>query len=302
MGRRTKQSWKRNRAEWLTFLAFVSPNLVLFALFTYWPIVYSAYLSFMDWNLLTARGAFVELANYRVVFTDPQIRTVIGNTLIYACAVVCVAQALAFALALLLNRNVRGQVFFRTLAFAPHVTTTAAAALVWVLLLDPDLGPSSVLYNALGIHGPHFLASSKLALWAIVSIGVWKEVGFASIFFLAGLQTLPRDCYEAAELETDSGWKVFRHLTLPLMSPVVFFLSVSGFIAAIKAFDVVSVMTQGGPVYPASSTYVYHLYRLAFQEFRAGDASAFAVVFFVITVAITGLQFRLARKWVHYGD
>ena len=302
MWQRAQHSWRRNRREWLTFIAFVAPNLLLFGLFTFWPIVYSVFLSVRDWNLLTGQGAFVGLDNFRDLAADPQVWKVLANTLIYACAVVGIAQCLAFVLALLLNHDVPGRTVFRTLAFTPHVTTTAAAALVWVLLLDPDQGPLGPVYGALGAHGPRILADSRLALGAVISLGIWKEVGFASLFFLAGLQSLPHDCYEAADIETDSRWAIFRHITLPLMSPVVFFLSVSGFIAAIKAFDVVSVMTQGGPVYPASSTYVYHLYRLAFQQFRAGEASAFAVVFFAVTVVVTALQFRLARRWVHYGD
>ena len=177
----------------------------------------------------------------------------------------------------------------------------AAAALVWVLMLDPELGPLSGLYRWAGLEGPRWLESSALALWAIVLVGTWKEIGFASLFFVSGLQGLPKDCYEAANLDGASGARRFWHLTIPLMSPVIFFLMVSGFIAAMKMFDIVAIMTAGGPVYPASSTYVYHLYKTAFRDFDYAYASSIALVFFGLILAVTILQFRMARRWVHYG-
>lgn len=298
---RLQRSWKRDKREWLAFLAFVAPNFILFTVFTYWPIVYSFFLSFTRWNFLTPDRENVGWANYTRLADDPAFWEVLGNTLTYAISVVLIAQGLAFFLALLLNRRVPGQPFFRTIAFTPHITTTAAAALVWILLLDPRLGPLSAVYNLLGVPGPRWLASSTLALWAIIIVGIWKEIGFSSVFFLAGLQGINQDYYEAAEVDGASGFAVLRHVTIPLMTPVIFFLMVSGFIQAIKAFDVVAIMTEGGPVYPASATYVYHLYQLAFRNFRAGYASAFAIIFFVVIIAVTLFQLKFSERWVHYG-
>ena len=299
---RAGRSWRRKRSEWLAFLAFVAPNFLIFIVFTYWPILYSFYLSFTRWNFLTPQIESVGLQNYVRLMKDAYFWKVLGNTLTYAFSVVLIAQALAFFLALLLNRKLRGQPFFRTVAFTPHITTTAAAALVWVLILDPRLGPLSHLYNALGVQGPRWLASTALALWAVIIVGIWKEIGFSSVFFLAGLQGINKDYYEAAYVDGASHWAVLRYITVPLMSPVIFFLMVSGFIAAMKAFDIVAIMTEGGPVYPASSTYVYHLYQLAFRNFRAGYASAFAMIFFVVIILITLFQIRTSERWVHYGD
>lgn len=297
------RGWRRNRREWLTFLAFVAPNFILFGVFTYWPILYSFWLSFTRWNFLPARPMeAVGLSNYVQLLRDPVFWKVLGNSLTYATSVVIVAQSLAFFLALLLNEKIRGQPFFRTMAFTPHITTTAAAALVWVLLLDPSLGPLSHLYKALGVQGPRWLASSDLALWAIILVGIWKEIGFASVFFLAGLQNINREYYEAAWVDGASRWAILRHITLPLMTPVIFFLMVSGFIQAMKAFDVVAIMSEGGPVYPDSATYVYHLYQLAFRNFRAGYASAFAMIFFVVIIAVTLYQLRASERWVQYGE
>ncbi len=296
------RSWRRNRRDWLTFLAFVAPNFLIFAVFTYWPILYSFYLSFTRWNFLTPNMKFVGLRNYPRLLQDEYFWEVLGNTFTYTFSVVLIAQGLAFLLALLLNRRVRGQPFFRTVSFTPHITTTAAAALVWVLILDPNLGPLSHIYNALGVQGVRWLASSTLALWAIIIVGIWKEIGFSSVFFLAGLQNINKDLYEAAQVDGASAWHLFRHITVPMMTPVMFFLMVSGLIQAMKAFDVVAVMTEGGPVYPSSATYVYHLYQLAFRNFRAGYASAFAMFFFVAIIVITLFQLRVSEKWVQYGE
>jgi multiple sugar transport system permease protein/sn-glycerol 3-phosphate transport system permease protein len=290
----------RRRREGLTFLAFAGPNLILFSLFTYWPVIYSTYLSLTDWNLIAAKPTFVGLANYSELFTNTESWRVAGNTLIYALCVVVSAQMIAFALALLLNRPMPARTLFRTLAFTPYVTTTAAAALAWVLLLDPRLGPLSSVYRTLGIEGPDLLRSGAGSLAAIIIVGSWKEIGFATVFFIAGLQLIDRSLHESASLEGAGPWAQIRFITIPLLTPVIFFLGLAGFIAALKAFDSVYMMTEGGPVYPDSSTYVFHLYKTAFRDFRAGLASAFAVIFFVLTVLITGAQFRLARRWVHY--
>ena len=298
----SKTSVRRNWSERLTFLAFVAPNFLLFIGFTYWPILYSAYLSLTNWNFLTPAPTFAGLENYFLLAKDEKFWAVLSNSLTYALSVVLIAQGLAFLLALLLNRKLPGQPFFRTLAFAPHITMTAAAALVWVLLLDPQLGPLSHIYNALGVQGPRWLASSALALWAVIIVGIWKEIGFSSVFFLAGLQGINHDYYDAARVDGASTWAILRQITLPLMTPVIFFLMVSGFIQAMKAFDTVAIMTAGGPVYPDSATYVYHLYKLAFRDFRAGYASAFAVIFFVVIMAMTLAQLKLSDRWVHYGE
>ncbi len=294
------RKWRRNKKEYLTFLAFFAPNLILFVVFTYWPIIYSVYLSFFRWNFLTPTGQFVYFDNYTRLLQDPVVWTVVGNTLTYALSVVIIAQSLAFLLALLLNRRLFGQSFFRTVAFTPHITTTAAAALVWAFVLNPTFGPLSYIYRALGVPGINWLNSVVLALWAIIIVGIWKEIGFASVFFLAGLQGINKEYYEAARVDGASGWAILRHITLPLMTPVIFFLSVSGLIAAFKAFDIVAIMTAGGPVYPASSTYVYHLYQLAFRNFRAGYASTFALAFFVIMILLTIIQVKGSERWVHY--
>lgn len=296
MTRAIRRHWR----EWLTFLAFIAPNLALFIAFTYWPIVHTVYLSFHQWNLLAPDPEWVGLTNYAELLGGAEFWRVTFNTIAYAVVVVVVAQTCAFLLAILLNAPLRGRTLFRTIAFLPHVTATAAAALVWVVLLHPRFGPLASAYSALGVEGPNFLSSTVLALVAVMAVGVWREIGFATLFFLAGLQSLPTETYESAAIDGAPPWTRVRHITIPLISPVIFFLLVSGFIAALKAFDLVAIMTEGGPVYPSSSVYVYHLYKLAFRDFQSGVASAFAIIFFAATVVFTAIQFRAAARWVHY--
>lgn len=292
--------WRRERHEWLAFAAFVFPNLVLFGVFTYWPVLNTAWMSMRSGGAGAYGTRFALFENYWRLFADPVFWRVILNTLVFAAAVIVIAQCVAFGVALLLNRRLCGRVLFRTLAFLPYVTTPAAAALVWVVLLDPQYGPLGAVYRVFGLEAVNLLERSGLALGALILVGAWKEIGIASLFFLAGFQNLPEECYEAANLEGASAWARLRHITVPLMSPVLFFLAVSGFIAAAKAFDIVVMMTEGGPVYPASSTFVYHLYRVAFQDYDFGYASAFAMVFFILFMALTVLKLRMGAKWVHY--
>jgi len=263
-------------------------------------MIYSLWVSLTSWKLPGTARAFVGIENYERLMRDPEVARVILNTLLYAATVVLVAQSLAFVLAMALNRQRRGAAAFRFFAFTPHVTLGVAAAIAWLLVLDPKAGPSAVAFDALGVDGPRWLENSRLALGAIAIVGAWKEIGFATLFFLAGLQALPKEPYEAARLEGASPWREAWSLTLPMMSPVVFFLSVSGFVAAFKTFDTVAVMTQGGPVYPDSSLFVYHLYRTGFREFEIGYASALATVLWVILLLFAAVQVRGARRWVSY--
>jgi ABC-type sugar transport system permease subunit len=293
----------RVKAEWGAFLLFAGPCLALLGVFAYWPMLHSFWLSLHETDLLEGAGAFSGLRHYQALASDPQFWRVCANTAVYAVLVVVVAQGLAFGLALLLNLRLPGRTVFRTLAFAPHVTTPAAAAVVFVLLLHPDYGPLAYVYRLAGVNGPNWLSHPYLALGAVAVAGAWRELAFAAVFFLAGLQGLPADCYEAARIEGAPPLARLRHLTLPLMSPVISFLLLTGFIAAAKAFDLVAMMTEGGPVYPDSSTFVYHLWRVGFRDYDYGRAGTMAVLFFAFTLALTVAQFRLSRRWTHYeGD
>lgn len=284
------------------FLLLTAPNLLLFAVFTYFPIVYSVFLSLTRWDFLSREKTFVGIRNYLTLAGDPAFWIVLKNSLLFTGLVVFVAQALAFLLASLLNRKMRGLALFRTAAFMPHITTTAAVTIVFVLLLDPDMGPLSYVYRLLGTNGISFLSTPGWSLVAITIVGIWKEIGFSTVFFLAGLQGIRKTYYEVAALDGASKRQTLRYVTLPLMTPVILFLMISGIIETMKKFDIVALMTEGGPVYPDSSTFVFHLYKLSFLDFKAGYSSAFGIVFFVVIVAVSVVQHKVSGKWVHYGQ
>ena len=286
------------RKDERTFWLWSAPALILLILFALWPIAYTVYLSLFDWKLPSKERTFNGLSNFRYLLGDADFWRVTLNTLMYAASVVIAAQVLAFVLASFLNRPLRGRFILRTAAFTPHVTTPVAAALVWVLLLDPNLGPLRYMESALGWEMPDLLADTRLALMGLIVVGVWREVAFSAVFYLAGLQSLPPECYEAARLEGATHRQALRYITLPLMTPTIQFLVVSSFLAAVKVFDSVALMTQGGPVYPASSTFVYHLYHVGFERFEMGRAAAFATLFFVFLTVIIAVQFRLATRWL----
>lgn len=292
----------QGRKNGWVFIILVAPNLLLFLVFTYLPMVYSVVLSFTKWDFLSPQKRFVGFRNYIALVQDPAFWTVLSNSLVFTFFVVFIAQTLAFFLALLLNRKIRGLTVFRTAAFMPHVTTTAAIAVVFVLLLDPDMGPLSYIYRLLKINGISFLSTRGWSLAAVTIVGIWKEIGFSTVFFLAGLQGIPKTHYEAASLAGASKIQTLRYIVVPLMTPVILFLMISGIIETMKKFDIVAIMTEGGPIYPDSSTFVFHLYKLSFLDFRAGYSSAFGIAFFVLIVAISVGQHKLSAKWVHYGQ
>ena len=291
--------FSRKKDPWV-FLLLIAPNAILFLIFTYIPILYTIFLSFTKWDFLSPVKKIVGLSNYIKLFQDPAFWIVLKNSFVFTFSVVFIAQAIAFLLALLLNRKMRGITIFRTASFLPHVTTTAAVSVVFVLLLDRDMGPLSYIYRLLGVEGISFLASPAWSLVAVIIVGIWKEIGFSTVFFLAGLQGLKKSHYEAASIDGATGRQMLFHITLPMMTPIILFLMVSGIIESMKKFDIVAMMTQGGPIYPDSSTFVYHLYKLSFMDFKAGYSSAFGMIFFVFIALISVFQQKNSRRWVHY--
>jgi ABC-type sugar transport system permease subunit len=289
----------RRRREYLTFLGFVAPNFILFGVFTFWPLIYSFFLSFQKWNMISPTKEFVGLGNYAKMLRDPVLWQVSRNTLFLAGGTVFIKLALALGLALLLNRRLTGRSVYRAIIFSPTFTTSVAVAMVWSWILDPFYGLLRVPLNLVGIASPRWLSDIHWTMPAIILVSIWNGLGYDMVIFLAGLQGIPRDLYEAARVDGASGWRLFWNITFPLLSPTTFFLVITSVIGAFKVFDIVAVMTGGGPM-NSSNVYVHYLYQNAFRWFKAGYASALAVVFFVVILIITLVQVRLSRRWVHY--
>lgn len=289
----------RARRDAIAFLAFVSPNFLLLGVFVFWPILYSLRLSFFKWNMIAPRQTFIGLDNYRALFSDPVFWKSTSNTLVLALASVSLTLCISLILAVRLNSGARGSSVYRAIIFSPTFTTSVAVAMVWSWIFEPTYGLLKVFLEPLGIASPHWLLDVDYSLPAVIIVLVWSGLGYNMVIFLAGLKNIPREIYEAARVDGVNAWQNFRHITFPLLSPTTFFLTITSFIGALKAFDIVSIMTDGGPL-NSSNVLVLYLYQNAFQWFRAGYASALALLLFVFIMAVTLVQNRLSRRWVHY--
>jgi len=205
---------------------------------------------------------------------------------------------LAFFLAYLLNRKIKGIVFFRTLYFLPTVTLLIAIAIIWSWLYNADFGLFNFILNKFGIDGPNWLQSTKWAMPAIIIMGIWKGVGYSMLIFLAGLQQIPEQYYESAEIDGAGWWRKIIHITIPLISPTTFFVLITTTIGAIQGFDQFYIMTQGGPA-GATTTLVYYIFQNAFEWFKMGYAATVALILFVIVLIMTLLQWHFAKRWVY---
>jgi len=291
--------WTRRRLkQTLEGYLFISPWLVGFILFTVGPVVASLGLSFFRWSLIRP-PRFIGLQNYTTMFTrDPLFWQSLKVTLTYLITAVPLQIVFALFLAILLNQKVRMIPLFRTIFYLPSVVSGVAISVLWLWLYHPELGLINELLRYVGIRGPAWLVSIRWALTAIIGMSLWS-VGGTMIIFLAGLQEIPQEMYEAAELDGAGELAKFRHVTLPMLSPVIFFNLILGMIASFQTFTQAYVMTSGGPV-NSTMFYALYLYLSAFNFLKMGYAAALAWVMFIIIMAVTIVQLRLARHWVYY--
>ncbi len=279
---------------------FLMPWLLGLTIFLVGPILISAYLSFTEYDVLSS-PQFIGLSNYARAFTgDKQFWPSLGRTLYYSIVVVPVGLIGSLALAMLLNQGIKGTNIFRTLYFLPHLTPAVALAVLWVWIFHPSLGPVNTMLGWIGIDGPGWLTSKQWALPALIIITIWAGVGGNTmLIFLAGLQGVPKELLEAAEIDGAGAWARFRNVTLPMISPTMLFNLILGIIGALKVFTLAFVATNGGPSY-ATWFYALHIYNQAFNYFRMGYGAALAWIFVVVLMAFTYLQLHLSRRWVYY--
>jgi multiple sugar transport system permease protein len=285
------------REEMITGYLFLLPNLLGFLVFALLPIVAALALTFTKWDLISP-PTFVGLSNYGLLLHDSLFWQTAWNSVYYTVGAVPIAVFIAFWLALLLNRAIRGVVFFRTVFFLPYVTLTVAIAIVWDWLYNPDIGLFNYLLGLMGIHGPLWLESTTWAMPAVIVMSDWQGIGYPILIFLAGLQGIPEEYYEAARIDGASWWQQIRYITVPLLSPATFFILTTSFIGAMQAFDQFYVMTQGGPAY-STTPLVMYIYQSGFEFFRMGYAATLAAVLFLAIFLITIVQWRVAKSWVH---
>ncbi len=287
------------RREHLLFLAFIAPNFFLLGVFSYWPLLYQAYLSMTRWDMISPTKTFIGADNYRFMFDDPNFHRVLLNTGYFTGSVLVGSLILGLALAMLLNQRLRGRTLVRGIVFAPFVLSGAAIGLVWSYIFDPVYGLMRVVLGWIGVASPNWLVSTGWAMPALIIVYLWKNAGYSAIIYLAGLQNIPNELYDAAKVDGVTEWQKFRHITLPLLSPTTFFLLVTTLIFSIQAFDVIAVMTKGGPV-NATTTLIWYLYQQGFVAFRAGLAAAAGMLLFVLLLVVTLFQVYFVQRRVHY--
>lgn len=294
------------RAQLFWFWLFAGPAMMGFVLFSLWPMAYSFWLSLCQYDVV-APPRFIGLRNYVYLITaDPAFWPSIKVTLVFTVVQMPLAVASALGVALLLNQPVPARGFWRAVYFLPSILPQAASVAVFVYIFQADGGLLNRLLALAGITGPAWTTSPVWALPVLIVISLWG-FGYPMVIFLGGLQTVPRELYEAAHIDGAGAWMRFRHITLPLISPVLFFNIVMGVIGALKVFDLAYAfgaaqgLIPGGPA-RASLFYGLNLYQQAFTYFHMGLASAMAWLLFTVIVLITWLNFHFSRRWVHYGE
>lgn len=285
---------RRRRVRWNPAYLFIAPSVVLICVFVAGPIVQSAWMSLHDWSIGELSHRSVGLANYGNLAHDSRFWNALRVTCIYTLGVGVGQVALGLALALKLQRTTWYSVALRTAFFFPFIASLAVTGLVWKFLLDPQVGLVDGWLSKLGFGTPDWLQSTSLALPTVIVVGIWKNVGFAMIILLAGLQGIPEHLYEAAMLDGAGPYQRLRYVTLPGLRPAILFTTVIATITGLQLFDVTYVMTDGGPLFHTESIVMY-LYQRGFEDLRLGYAAAISMVLFALILLVSLVQLRLLR-------
>lgn len=294
---------RRARREALDAYLMLLPTILGVAIFFAAPLGVSLYLSFTDSRLIGTPN-LIGATNYLRAFSDPKFRLALSNTFWFTVWTMILSVPPALGLALLLNQRIRGRAFFRGLFFLPVVASVVGITLVWRYLLNYDFGYINYALTRLGLPRVNWLNNPSVALWSVIIVVVWRTIGYNLVIFLAGLQAIPRQLYEASAIDGATRWQQFWRITLPLLSPTTFFIIVTTLINVLQEFPVPYALgaTRSGAAGPADSmlTIVFYLYQQGFNTFRMGYASALAWILFAIIMVFTLVQFRVSRRWVHY--
>ncbi len=292
----SKRSVRQNLIGW----CFILPSLLAFALFMFLPILLGFWYSLTDYTGLSSDYSFIGLANYAKMFQDRYFKVSIKNNCIYAAWYSVLTMLVSLLLASLLNRLRRCRKFFRVAFFLPYISSMVSVAIIWKMIFNPQGGPLNTVLAQLGITNlPQWLASTTWALYAVIIVSVWKNAGYYMMIFLAGLQNVPDSLYEAAALDGAGGWQKYFRITLPLISPTIFLNMILVTISSFQVFDLISVMTDGGPGM-STNVLAFRIYQEGFRQMHMGYASSIAYFLFAIILAITLVQFAVQKYWVNY--
>ncbi|WP_200958626.1 carbohydrate ABC transporter permease [Terrabacter sp. Root181] len=282
--------------EWSLAALLLLPNLVLLIVFTYRPLLDNIRLSFTDWNVSSPIANPVGLSNYIEWFGRDDTKIIVGNTLVFTVATVGISMAVGLGLALLLDQKLRGRNLVRSVVFAPFVISGAAIGIAFQFVFDPNYGLIRDLLVRIGVGVPDFYQEPGWALFMVTVTYIWKNIGYTFVIYLAALQGRRADLDEAAEIDGASAWTRFRRVLMPQLRPTTFFLSITVLLSSVQVFDIINVMTRGGPQGNATTTLVYQVYQETFVNQRAGYGATVATVMFVILLAVTVVQVRFMDR------
>ncbi|QGH33901.1 ABC transporter permease subunit [Gracilibacillus salitolerans] len=298
---KTKRKSKIEKSENFVGFLFVSPMLLGISVIVLFPIVATFILAFADWKFVTGidQLQWVGLDNFIALTSDEKfIKSVINNAIFIFT--VPITMLCALFLAVIIDKNVYLKSYFKVAFFMPYISSVVAIAVVWQVLFHPSQGPINQVLMTFGIENPPtWISDPNFALISLMIIHIWISIGFSLIVYIAGLQSIPKELYEAADIDGANSWYKFRNITFPLISPTSFFLLITGIIASFKVFDLIAVLTEGGPL-NSTTMLVWHLYERAFLDLDVGYASAIAVVLFLFVFSITIIQWIGQKKWVNY--
>lgn len=292
---------KTNKPKyWIWAYAFIAPSLILICVLNLWPIVKTIWYSlnkvkgFMD-------PEWVGLANYTKAFHNKEVLMALRNTVIYTIVTVPIGVFLSLGAAVFLNTSIRCKGFFRVCYFLPVISAPAAIAMVWRWLYNSEFGIINYMLSKIGITGPNWLGSVQWVLISVIIVGIWAMVGYNMVILLAGLQNIPRSYYEAAEIDGANGWSKFRYITVPLVSPTLFFVTLTTMISSLQVFDHIYMMiSSNNPAIKSVQSIVYLFYKYTFDQGNKGYGSAIAAILLGIVLVLTCIQMYAQKKWVVY--
>lgn len=290
----------RKRSDYLWAYLMIAPTMLGLFIFYLWPIIQTFYYSFTEWGAF-GQYEWTGLDNYKRMLGDLNLLQSFKNTGIYIIFTVPVGIFLSIIVAVLLNQKIKGKSIYRTLYFLPVITMPAAIAMVWKWIYNADYGLLNYSLSLVGIKGPHWVSDPNIALYSIIVVAIWSGIGYNMVIFLSGLQGIPKMYYEAAEIDGAGPFRVFFKITLPLLSPVIFFVSIMSLIGAFQVFDLIFMMIgKGSTAVESTQSIVYLFYQHAFVLNEKGYAAAIAVLLLIVILIITAIQMVLQKKWVHY--
>jgi multiple sugar transport system permease protein len=289
-----RPSWWSSHEQRLIPYIFLTPNLLVFTIFMFFPLLFAIFVSFHEWNII-GTAQFNGLKNYVRMASDPQFWQSLRNTVVYTVGTVPTSMALGLFVAILLNRRLPGRAFLRSIYFMPVVISGVVVALVGTWIFNEDYGIVNEVLGWFGVSGVHWLSSPTWAMPSLIVVTLWIRLGFCMVIYLAGLQSIPEMYYDAARVDGASPWRRFRHITWPLLGPTTFLILILNVIFSFQVFDIIYVMTGGGPGF-STTVLVQYIYQQAFQNSQFGYASAMGIVLYLMILIFTVVQWRISRQ------